>query len=186
MNLTRRQLLAGAGGSGLAAAAESRPNIVFILSDDHHYQCFGAAGNPHIQTPHLDCFASRGVRFANTVTSTPQCAPSRGVLLSGLETYQNGLRSKGAIQFRKDVGPTVVEQLRRSGYDTTLVGKWHIRDRISECGFARAPLWLPGGSSKYLDPVLRRGEAPPKTEPGHITDLFTDAAIEVVSSARQP
>lgn len=99
---------------------------------------------------------------------------------------QNGLRSNGALQFREGIAPTVVQQLRQGGYDTVLVGKWHIRSQVSECGSASAPLWLPGGSSKYIDPVLRRGDEAPRAEPEHITDLFTDAAINVVRSAKQP
>lgn len=186
MNVTRRELLAGAAGAGLAGAAARRPNIVFILSDDHHYQCFGAAGNPHIRTPHLDSLASRGAHFANAVVSTSQCAPSRGILLSGLETYQSGLRSNGSLHFREDIGPTVIEQLRDAGYDTAAVGKWHIPRGPAACGFQKAPLWLPAGASKYIDPVLRRGGEAPRIERGHITDLFTDAAIDVVRSAKQP
>ncbi|MCX6635939.1 MAG: sulfatase-like hydrolase/transferase [Acidobacteria bacterium] len=79
---TRRQWLASAA-SPLAAAAGNRPNIVFLISDDHHFQCLGAAGNPHIQTPNLDRIASRGALFTNALISTPQCAPSRGILLRG-------------------------------------------------------------------------------------------------------
>jgi hypothetical protein len=183
---TRRRFMATASGP-LLAAGEERPNIIFIVSDDHHYQCLGAAGNPHIRTPRMDRLAGRGVNFANGQISTPQCSPSRGILLSGLETFQNGLLSNGQRQFRSDLGPTVVEQMRRAGYDTVLVGKWHIRNQPAECGFARAPLWLRGGGSKYQDPELSRGldGAPDKT-PGHITDLFTDGAIEVIRDAKQP
>lgn len=184
--ITRRQALAAAAAPALAAARR-QPNILFIISDDHHYQAFGAAGNPHIQTPNLDRLASRGVLFSNGIISTPQCAPSRGVLLSGLETYQNGLESNGRTAFREGIGPTAVEQMRRAGYQTTLVGKWHIRPQPDQCGFAQAPLWLPGGASPYRDPMLRRGFAGPEQKtPGHITDLFTEAAIEAVRSARQP
>ncbi|MEK7404687.1 MAG: sulfatase-like hydrolase/transferase, partial [Acidobacteriota bacterium] len=88
--LTRRQWLASAAAP-LAAAPTPRPNILFLFSDDHHFQCLGAAGNPHIQTPNLDRLASRGVHFTNGNITTPQCAPSRAVMLSGLESYQNGL-----------------------------------------------------------------------------------------------
>lgn len=181
---TRRELLAVPAASLLAARSE-RPNILFILSDDHHYQGLGAAGNPNIHTPNLDRLASRGVNFSNAQISTSQCAPSRGVLLSGLETYQNGLISNGQIRFREGLGPTVIEQLRRSGYDTALVGKWHIQNRPEECGFARAPLWLPQGGSVYRNPKLCHGlDAKPSETPGHITDLLTQAAIDVVRSPR--
>jgi len=184
--LTRRRLLASAAAP-LLVAQEQRPNILFLYSDDHHFQCLGAAGNPHIRTPHLDRLASRGVLFTNGLATTPQCCPSRGVMLSGLETYQSGLESNGRTGFRDGLGPTVVEQMRRSGYDTCVFGKWHIRPEPETCGFARAPLWLRGGGSVYQDPVLRRGfgDAGQKV-PGHITDLLTDAAIDYLRSARQP
>jgi arylsulfatase A-like enzyme len=89
--------------AGVAApllAQRRMPNIVLIISDDHHWQCFGAAGNPHIQTPNLDKLAQRGVLFSNGIVSTSQCAPSRGILLSGQESYQTGLDSNGHTAFR--------------------------------------------------------------------------------------
>lgn len=185
--MNRRRFLAGGAAAPLLAQRRERPSFIFILSDDHHYQCLGAAGNPHIRTPHLDRLASRGAIFTNAAISTPQCAPSRGVLLSGLETFQSGLRSNGARGFREGIGPLVIEQLRRSGYQTGLVGKWHIAGRPAACGFSHAPLWLPAGSSRYLDPMLCRGlDGSPRREPGHITDLFTAAAVDFVRSARRP
>jgi len=187
--MNRRQWIQSA--SGLAAApalAQSqRPNFIFLFSDDHHYQCLGVNGNPKIRTPHLDALARRGVNFVNGQITTSQCAPSRGVCLSGLETYQSGLLSNGQTGFRPGYGPTVVEQMRRSGYDTTLIGKWHIQPEPEQCGFARAPLWLRGGGSQYQNPALRRGFGGQNmTVEGHITDLFTDAAIDYVQSANRP
>ncbi len=183
LSLTRRDLLAGAA----ALAAAPKPNILFLFSDDHHYQCLGTAGNPHIRTPNLDRLAARGVNFVNGTISTAQCCPSRGVMLSGLETYQSGLLSNGSKQFRPGRGPTVVEQLRQGGYDTVLVGKWHITPTPAECGFARAPLWLTGGSSRYQGPELRRGlDGRAERVAGHITDLWADAARDYLRSARSP
>lgn len=183
--ITRRQLIGGMAAA--PALAATRPNIIFLFSDDHHFQCLGAAGNPHIQTPNLDRMAREGVHFGNAVISTAQCAPSRGIMLSGLETYQSGLISNGSRSFKPGLGPTVVEQLRASGYSTTMVGKWHIDAQPGGCGFTHCPLWLRGGGSVYRNPKLRRGAAG-KDEPveGHITDLFTDAAIDSIRGARAP
>src|SRR5918996_834745 len=114
-SITRRQFVAAAS-TPLMAGPVRRPNFIFITSDDHHFQCLGAAGNPHIRTPNLDSLASRGVFFSNGQISTAQCAPSRGILLSGLETFQSGLLSNGQTRFREGIGPTVIEQLRRDGY----------------------------------------------------------------------
>lgn len=181
---TRRELAALAATAAMAQNRPNRPNIVFIFSDDHHYQCLGAAGNPHIQTPNLDKLAARGANFTHAMISTPQCCPSRGIMLSGLETYQSGLQSNGYTSFKPGLGPTVIEQLRRAGYDTNLVGKWHITNMPKECGFAKAPLWLRGGGSKYVDPMLRRGlDGKDEETKGHITELLTDAAVNVVEKA---
>ncbi len=186
MRLTRRSFLASAAAP-LAGGAVRRPNFLFIFTDDHHFQCLGAAGNPHIETPNMDRLARRGLLFTNAQISTAQCCPSRGVLLSGLETFQNGLLSNGRTSFRSDLGPTVIEQLRRSGYDTTLVGKWHISNPPAACGFSRAPLWLRGGGSVYRDPELCHGlDGKPQKTPGHITELFSNAAIEVIRGAKAP
>ena len=182
--LTRRQFLA----APIALRQRRQPNLVLIVSDDHHWQCIGAAGNPHVQTPNIDKLAARGVYFPQGVISTAQCAPSRGILLTGLETYQTGLDSNGYTSFRVFKGETIVEQLRRAGYATNLVGKWHIDNLPHRCGFTHAPFWLKPGASPYLNPKLRHGlNATANTEtPGHITEIFTDAAVEVIKTARQP
>ncbi len=177
--------MASLAAPALAAAAR-KPNIVFISSDDHHFQALGAAGNPNIKTPHLDRLASRGANFVNGQISTPQCAPSRGVLLTGRETFQTGLVSNGQTSFREGT-PTVVGDLKKAGYQTTVIGKWHIRNSPAECGFAEAPLWLRAGGSMYRDPALCRGlDGEPGEVPGHITDLFTDAAISSIRGTKQP
>jgi arylsulfatase A-like enzyme len=186
--LTRRQWIANSASFPLLPAAGRKPNIIFVFSDDHHFQCLGAAGNPHIRTPNLDALAASGVHFTNGIISTSQCCPSRGVMLSGLETYQSGLLSNGATDFRPGaVKKTVVSQLRDSGYDTIHIGKWHIKPQPGPCGFNRSPLWLRGGGSVYRDPMLRRGQdGRDEKVPGHITDLFTDAAIDAAKQAKQP
>ena len=181
--LSRRELLASATASFAPPAARQRPNIVFLLSDDHHFQCLGANGNPNIQTPNLDRLAARGVLFSNGQISTSQCNPSRGVLLSGLESYQSGLLSNGRTSFRPGLGPTIVAQLRDSGYDTVLLGKWHISNSPTECGFTRAQLWMQEGSMQYRNPKLRRGlDGAEQVVNGHITDLLTDEACRYVSA----
>jgi arylsulfatase A-like enzyme len=186
IGFSRREWLAGAAAP-LVAAPAGRPNIVFLISDDHHFQCLGAAGNPNIRTPNLDRLASRGVHFTNAVISTAQCAPSRGILLSSLESYQTGLDSNGHLTFREGAGPTIVEQLQRAGYETTLVGKWHIEPSPRKCGFAKAPLWMQPAAGPYRDPILRRGlDGKDEKTPGHITDLLTDAGIEQLPSVKQP
>jgi arylsulfatase A-like enzyme len=164
-----------------------KPNFIFILSDDHHYRCFGAAGNPSIRTPNLDRLAARGVHFENGSISTAQCAPSRGVLLSGVETYQSGLRSNGKTTFDTNFNPSVIEMFRRQGYRTGLVGKWHIKPPPESLGFSEAPAWFPEGSMRYLDPRLRMGlqdASEPRT--GHVNELLTNAGIGFIRQKDKP
>jgi N-acetylglucosamine-6-sulfatase len=184
--LTRRHFVSTLPAPLLAQ--RTKPNIVLIVSDDHHWQCLGAAGNPHIQTPHLDNLAERGVLFINGIVSTAQCAPSRGILLSGQEGYQTGLDCNGHTAFRSFTGATLVEQLMRGGYQTNLVGKWHIAPSPRDCGFTKAPIWLKPGGIAYMNPRLRHGlDATADTEtPGHITDIFSNAAVEVIRHSREP
>lgn len=186
--LPRREFLASTVAVlGAGTATGDNLNFLFILSDDHHFQCLGAAGNPNIRTPNLDRLSSDGVLFTNAIISTSQCAPSRGVLLSGQECFRNGVRSNGALSFRSDLGPTAIEQLRAAGYDTGLIGKWHIETPPDRCGFSQAPLWLPEGGSRYIDPKLRKGLAgSSETARGHITDLFTNAANQYLERAHTP
>jgi arylsulfatase A-like enzyme len=186
--LNRRRFFTTPLSAPLLRGQQRRPNILFLFSDDHHFQCLGAAGNPHIRTPHLDSLAAGGVHFTNGLISTSQCCPSRGVILSGLESYQSGLISNGATSFRPGaVRKTVVQQMRDSGYDTVHIGKWHITPPPGASGFERSPLWLRGGGSVYRDPLLRHGQqGRDEKTPGHITDLFTGAAIAEIRRAKQP
>src|SRR5690242_13508045 len=80
-----------------AAGAADRPNILFVLSDDHSYPHVGCYGNPDIQTPNLDRFASEGLRFDRTYVACPQCVPSRAAIMSG--------RSPIAIQMTRFSAP---------------------------------------------------------------------------------
>ncbi|MBM3784129.1 MAG: hypothetical protein FJW30_07195 [Acidobacteria bacterium] len=185
MKLSRRQFLA----SLPAAAAQSRkPNLVLVITDDHHWQCLGVAGNPKIETPNMDRLARRGVYFPDFILSTSQCAPCRGILLSGLEGFQSGLDSNGHTAFTHFRGQTVPAQLRQAGYETHLVGKWHVAPLPEACGFAHSPLWLRGGGSPYINPKLRHGltATEDRETPGHITTLLTDAAVGVIEKAKSP
>jgi len=186
--LTRRECLAMAVSAPFAGlqSAPARPNVLLLLTDDHHWQCLGAAGNPHVLTPNLDRLAARGVHFTNGICSTPQCSPSRGMLLSGLESYQTGLISNEVAGFRKGLGPTVVEQMRRGGYQTILIGKWGVGEQPGPCGFSRAPLWN-ADVATYRDPLLCRGlDGVERRMRGWATDLLVDAAIEAIEGVRQP
>jgi arylsulfatase len=102
----------------------SRPNILFLCTDQQRYDALGAAGNPHISTPNLDRLASQGMRFTNCYTQSPVCAPSRGSLMTGRYPRNHGLWANGV-----DMDPDeqlFTKVLADEGYDCGLVGKLHL------------------------------------------------------------
>lgn len=119
-----------------AQAAAERPNIVLILVDDAGYTDFGAYGG-EIATPTIDALAARGARFSN-FHATPMCAPSRAMLMTGLDSHTAGVanlpestppahRDLPAYQGRLAQGvETVATRLKRAGYRTYMAGKWHL------------------------------------------------------------
>jgi arylsulfatase A-like enzyme len=111
------------------AAAQSKPNILLILSDDHGYTDLGCQGSPDIVTPHIDSLAKNGIRFTNGYVSNPVCSPSRAGLLTGRNGSRFGIELNPG--FCHDLGlpaseKTIAEYLKAAGYTTGLFGKWHL------------------------------------------------------------
>jgi len=128
--------LAGANENGIGKAkppvvSSSKPNIIFILADDMGYGCV-AANNPKnpIQTPALDRLAAEGMNFTDAHSDTSVCTPTRYGLLTGRYSWRSGL--KGGVTwgfFPSLIEPEIVtapEMLRSAGYDTGMIGKWHL------------------------------------------------------------
>ena len=115
-----------------AQSPSTKPNIVFIISDDHRYDCIGIAGNTKVSTPNIDRMASEGQWYKNFTIQIPTCSASRSAILTGLPAYRNGWYSNEYQ--RKDVidahgfdqYQTLPKQMIANGYHTTLVGKWHL------------------------------------------------------------
>jgi choline-sulfatase/uncharacterized sulfatase len=100
-----------------------KPNVLFIISDQHHAKCLGHAGHPQVRTPHLDRLAREGVRFANAVTNNPICTPSRMCYLSGQYAHNHGYY--GLSGQHPGGLPTVFGHFRQAGYRTGAIGKIH-------------------------------------------------------------
>ena len=105
--------------------AQKRPNIVFIMSDDHAYQAISSYGFGLNKTPHIDQLAKRGILFRNAFVTNSLCAPSRAAILSGKYSHLNGIKGNGSERFD---GSQVIfpKLLQQSGYQTALFGKWHL------------------------------------------------------------
>lgn len=106
-----------------SSAADSRPNIVLILSDDHNYRALGCSGNEAIRTPNLDRLAGGGVYFDRCFTPNPICTPSRAAIYTGQDSWTSG------VTFNNRTIPEDSPQLPRlladAGYETCFIGKWH-------------------------------------------------------------
>lgn len=105
-------------------AGDSRPNIVIIILDDWGWDASGAYGNHHIQTPTIDALARQGAKFNNMFLTASTCTSSRASILTGLHPF-----ATGAPRLGTDVAPgrkLVSDYLRRSGYYTASIGKWHL------------------------------------------------------------
>ena len=120
-------LMGIAGGAPAATASEKRPqrpNVLVLIADQWRFEAFGHAGNPDVQTPHLDSLAARSVRFVNAVSGVPVCSPMRASFLTGQRPLTHGV-------FLNDVpldpqATTIAKVFKAAGYATGYIGKWHL------------------------------------------------------------
>ena len=157
-----------------ASAQEKRPNILFIFADDHAYQAISAYQHPLklIQTPHIDRLAKEGMLFTRAMVPNSICGPSRATVLTGKYNHLNGFYNNTNSRF-DPAQQTFVKLLRAAGYQTALVGKWHL---ISDpVGFDHWHI-LPGQGIYYNPPMIKNGER--VKHEGYVTDITTDLAID--------
>lgn len=142
MSMTRREFsLAAAAASQAALPASmqmSKPNILFLMADQHRPDCVAADGNRVIQTPNLDRIANEGIRFRHAYSSTPTCTPARAALLTGLSPWHHGLLGTGPIAPKYEY--TLPQALRDKGYYTQVIGKCHYAPQRNLHGFHHAIL----------------------------------------------
>lgn len=153
----------------------NRPNILFIMSDDHASHAMSCYGSRINQTPHLDRIADGGMIFQNCFCVNSICTPSRANILTGLHSHLNGVKTLGdPLDGRR---PNVAKMLQASGYQTAMVGKWHLGHggNADPTGF---DYWnvLPGQGS-YYDPVMIEEDGRKQHE-GYATDIITDFSLE--------
>jgi arylsulfatase A-like enzyme len=161
-------------GAMTLAGAEGRPNILFIMSDDHAAHAIGAYGSRVNRTPNLDRLAASGVRFANCFCVNSICSPSRATILTGKYSHLNGVPTFNRFDGAQ---PTVAKYLQAAGYYTGMIGKWHLGS--DPTGFDHWTI-LPGQgvyhNPAFLTPQGRR------VIPGYVTDIITDLAIDFLEN----
>ncbi len=133
---------------GVTLAAADQPNILFLLADDMRPDCISALGNPHINTPNLDQLVARGLTFTRATCSYPICVVSRAELLTGRHGWEIGVDRKGRFSGDPDAIDWA-EALRRGGYVTWHVGKWHVSGRPSTRGYDDVAGLFGSGGGKY-------------------------------------
>ncbi len=172
----------GAGGAFLSSGliptswgqskTGKRPNILLIYSDDHARHAISAYGSKINQTPNLDRIAQEGAIFRNAFCANSICAPARATLLTGQHSHINGKKNN----FDK-LNPNYINfpsLLQESGYDTALVGKWHIPE--TPRGFDYWEI-LATGQGQYYNPDFKTADNSKQYE-GYVTDITTDLALQ--------
>jgi len=153
----------------------TRPNIIFIMTDDHASHAMSCYGSRINKTPNMDRIANEGARFDNCFCTNSICAPSRATILTGTHTHINGVKTLG--DKLDNTLPNVAKIFQREGYNTAIVGKWHLGqgEKHHPTGF---DYWnvLPG-QGDYFDPVMiEMGKK--KIFKGYVTDIVTDKGLE--------
>lgn len=172
-----------------AQSKSKRPNIVFIMTDDHGSWATGAYGCKDIKTPNIDALARDGVKFQNAFASTPVCSPSRLTYFSGKMPYAHGVQDWiiAPEAFGPESTPVLkdhesfTEVLARNGYHLGLSGKWHMGgDEHAQEGFTH---WhtIPGGGGPYQDQEFVENGVK-SVKPGFKTDHVGDGAVRFLEA----
>jgi len=172
-------------GTGIASCNSlqnkeaERPNILFIMSDDHAYQAISAYGYGLNQTPNIDLLASEGAIFTRACVTNSISAPSRAVMLTGKHSFINGkVDNIQPFNWDQDNFPKL---LRANGYQTAMIGKIHL-DGLPQ-GFDYSMV-LPGQGQYYNPDFLINGER--KRIEGYCTDIITESALDWLKNKRNP
>jgi len=159
--------------------ARQQPNIVFFLSDDHTTQAISAYGSRIASTPHIDRIAKEGMRFDKAFCTESICGPSRTAFLTGKYGHVTGGTGWEAYDRSHKTFP---EHLQNAGYQTALVGKFHLGEKPP--GFDYYDI-LPG-QGRYHDPELISSSGGRRTVRGHVSDVITDLAPTLLTLAGVP
>lgn len=201
--------LLGVPGAVYAASDETqfqtKPNIVFILADDLGYADTGVTGARTIATPSIDSIATEGVVMQNGYASSAICSPTRTALLTGryAQRYAIGLEepliSSRAQSLQVGIPlnqPTIASLLTEAGYETSLVGKWHLGLPPAHSplrhGYDYCFGFIQGAADYFLHRMVNEGEGvggglfaadTPITRPGYLTDVLGDEAVRLIHAA---
>jgi len=158
-----------------SAMAAKRPNILFIMSDDHASEAIGAYGSwlkDFVHTPTLDRLAAEGMRFTNVCCNNSICSPSRASIISGQYSHVTGALNLNC-RLKPDA-PSYIRELTKNGYKTCVVGKWHMQQFPRGVG----DYAVTKGQGKYFNPTLHRPDGSQEKYEGYYADRYADWALK--------
>lgn len=174
-----------ASGIAPAIADDARPNILFVYTDDHAYQAISAYGSKINQTPNIDRLAREGMLFRECYVTNSICGPMRAVIQTGKYSHLNGFLVNGN-RFDGDQ-QTFPKLLRQAGYQTAVIGKWHLGTHMAPQGYDYSEVLL--GQGPYYNPPMLRdengdGQRERVNHTGYTTDIITDLALNWLQKKR--
>lgn len=182
MNVLNRSVATSKQHSG------KRPNVIWIFGDQHRAQALGYTGDPNVRTPNIDNLARNGMRFDCAVSGAPWCSPFRGALLTGRYPHHTGV-DKTPSALDPSI-PTLTASLKKAGYHTAWVGKWHL-DGSNSCAHYVPPerrggfdYWMGYENNNNQQETYIHGsdsEIPTRLA-GYETDSLTDVFIQHLKS----
>ena len=175
--------------TALSLSAAKRPNILFIFTDDHAYQAVGAYDSwlkEHCPTPNIDSLARDGMLFEQCYVTNSICGPMRAAIQTGKYSHANGFLVNGN---RFDgTQQTFPKLLRKAGYTTAVVGKWHLGEHMAPQGYDYSEVLV--GQGPYYNPPMRKdADGDGKNDEvvkhvGYTTDIITDLALDWMRDKR--
>lgn len=164
-------MLTSCGERKTEVEQQKKPNIIYIMTDDHGYQAISAYNGALNQTPNIDRIAKEGIRFTRSFVTNSICSPSRAVMLTGKFSHLNGQQ----INSQRFDGSqmTFPKLLQKEGYETAMIGKWHLGS--DPTGF---DYWnvLPGQGDYYNPDFIEMGKK--SRVEGYVTNLITKFSLD--------
>ena len=161
------------------SAQSDRPNIVYIMTDDHTAQMMSCYDNRFVETPNLDRIANDGVRFANSYVANSLSGPSRACMITGKHSHKNGFTNNEHGIF-DGTQQTMPKLLQAAGYQTAIIGKWHLVSLPT--GFDYWNIVPEQGDYYIPDFITMKNDT--VREQGYLTNIITNKAMDWMSNKR--